>query len=73
MYKMKETTEQNIIATVGKRRKGFNRKTLENAITLAVEIAREGREGRKIGTMFWRWLLVKNFCVDAVSANALMN
>jgi|UniRef100_A0A7V6DPM3 diadenylate cyclase len=33
-------------------RKGSERATLENIITLAVEIAREGREGRKIGTLF---------------------
>jgi diadenylate cyclase len=32
--------------------RGVNPKTLENTILLAVEIAREGREGRKIGTMF---------------------
>ncbi|MFW6126789.1 MAG: DNA integrity scanning protein DisA nucleotide-binding domain protein [Thermodesulfobacteriota bacterium] len=31
---------------------GINRDILEQVITLAVEIAREGREGRKIGTMF---------------------
>jgi len=31
---------------------GVNQKTLEHVILLAVEIAREGREGRKIGTMF---------------------
>lgn len=28
-----------------------NPRTLENVITLAVELAREGREGRKIGTL----------------------
>ncbi|HAY21296.1 MAG TPA: hypothetical protein DCY27_03855 [Desulfobacterales bacterium] len=33
-------------------RRGSDRATLENIITLAVEIAREGREGRKIGTLF---------------------
>ena len=49
---MTRTREQNIIAKVSKRRKGFNFKTLESIIILAVEIAREGREGRKIGTMF---------------------
>jgi DNA integrity scanning protein DisA with diadenylate cyclase activity len=47
-----KTKEQNIITKVSKRRKGFNFKTLESIIILAVEIAREGREGRKIGTMF---------------------
>ena len=49
---MTKTREQNIIAKVSKSRKGFNFKTLESIIILAVEIAREGREGRKIGTMF---------------------
>ncbi len=33
-------------------KRGSDRATLENIITLAVEIAREGREGRKIGTLF---------------------
>ena len=32
--------------------RGINNKTLETVIILAVEIAREGREGRKVGTMF---------------------
>jgi DNA integrity scanning protein DisA with diadenylate cyclase activity len=31
---------------------GLDRAVLEQVITLAVEIAREGREGRKVGTMF---------------------
>lgn len=31
---------------------GINRAVLEHVITLAVEIAREGREGRKLGTLF---------------------
>ena len=33
-------------------KRGIDRRTLEMVITLAVEIAREGREGRKIGTLF---------------------
>ena len=49
---MAKTKEQNIITKVCQRRKGFNFKTLESVMILAVEIAREGREGRKIGTMF---------------------
>ena len=49
---MTKTREQNIITKVCKRRKGFNFKTLESVMILADEIAREGREGRKIGTMF---------------------
>lgn len=32
--------------------RGINLQTLERVILLALEIAREGREGRKIGTMF---------------------
>jgi DNA integrity scanning protein DisA with diadenylate cyclase activity len=49
---MTKTSDQNIITSVCKGRKGFNLTTLESMIFLAVEIAREGREGRKIGTMF---------------------
>lgn len=30
----------------------INRRVLEQVITLAVELAREGREGRKVGTLF---------------------
>lgn len=32
--------------------RGINLETLEQVILLAVEIAREGREGRKVGTLF---------------------
>ncbi len=31
---------------------GVNRTTLKKVISLSIEIAREGREGRKVGTMF---------------------
>lgn len=34
------------------RKRDVNHETLEQVVTLAVELAREGREGRKIGTMF---------------------
>ncbi|OPX21151.1 MAG: hypothetical protein BZ151_00355 [Desulfobacca sp. 4484_104] len=34
------------------RKQGVRREVLEHVITLAVELAREGREGRKIGTLF---------------------
>jgi diadenylate cyclase len=34
------------------KKRGINLYTLESVILLAVEIAREGREGRKIGTIF---------------------
>jgi diadenylate cyclase len=33
-------------------KRGVNTRVLEQTVTLAVEIAREGREGRKIGTLF---------------------
>src|ERR687895_1770233 len=33
-------------------RRGVNNRTLRRGVNLAVEIAREGREGRKIGTLF---------------------
>ena len=32
--------------------RGVNQETLQSVILLAVEIAREGREGRKVGTLF---------------------
>ncbi|CAN5682007.1 hypothetical protein BH24ACT22_BH24ACT22_01920 [soil metagenome] len=34
------------------KRRGVNTEVLTQTIALAVEIAREGREGRKIGTLF---------------------
>jgi DNA integrity scanning protein DisA with diadenylate cyclase activity len=34
------------------RARGVNRTTLRKVISLCIEIAREGREGRKVGTMF---------------------
>jgi DNA integrity scanning protein DisA with diadenylate cyclase activity len=49
---MTNNKEQNLIHSVSRIRKGINVKTLESVIILSVEIAREGREGRKIGTMF---------------------
>ena len=33
-------------------RRGVNTRVLKQTVTLAVEVAREGREGRKIGTLF---------------------
>lgn len=43
---------QDVLCEVCTKKRGVNLKTLEEVIILAVEIAREGREGRKIGTMF---------------------
>jgi DNA integrity scanning protein DisA with diadenylate cyclase activity len=42
----------DILSSVCTEERGVDLKTLEQTIRLAVEIAREGREGRKIGTMF---------------------
>ncbi|MBI4962295.1 MAG: DNA integrity scanning protein DisA nucleotide-binding domain protein [Desulfomonile tiedjei] len=41
-----------LLSNVCSQKRGVNLKTLEEVIVLAVEIAREGREGRRIGTMF---------------------
>ena len=43
---------EEIFCDVCNEKRGVNVETLKNVIILAVEIAREGREGRKIGTMF---------------------
>jgi diadenylate cyclase len=45
-------TEKNLLKEICSERRGVNTRVLEQTITLAVEIAREGREGRKIGTLF---------------------
>jgi diadenylate cyclase len=42
----------NVFCDICTEERGVNLQTLELTIRLAVEIAREGREGRKIGTMF---------------------
>ena len=43
---------KNLFKEICSERRGINTRVLEQAVTLAVEIAREGREGRKIGTLF---------------------
>ncbi|MDQ3964894.1 MAG: diadenylate cyclase [Actinomycetota bacterium] len=45
-------TEKELLKEICSERRGVNTRVLEQTITLAVEIAREGREGRKIGTLF---------------------
>ncbi|HWP92161.1 MAG TPA: diadenylate cyclase [Thermodesulfobacteriota bacterium] len=45
-------TYYDILKGVCSRKRGINSETLEQVVILAIEIAREGREGRKIGTMF---------------------
>ena len=45
-------TEKDLLKEICSERSKVNARVLEQTITLAVEIAREGREGRKIGTLF---------------------
>ena len=42
----------DVFCEVCSEKRGINLETLKHVLMLAVEIAREGREGRKIGTMF---------------------
>ncbi len=42
----------NLYEELCSKRRGVNTQVLERIVALAVEIAREGREGRKIGTLF---------------------
>jgi len=48
---MKRNTMKSLRNICNKHR-GINLRTLEEVIVLAIEIAREGREGRKVGTLF---------------------
>ncbi len=43
---------KDLIKELCSEKRGVNTRVLEQTIALAVEIAREGREGRKIGTLF---------------------
>ncbi len=43
---------EDLFCEICSERRGINPDTLKEVIILAVEIAREGREGRRIGTMF---------------------
>ncbi len=45
-------TDKDLLKEICSEKRGVNTRVLEQTITLAVEIAREGREGRKIGTLF---------------------
>ncbi|MEM1042675.1 MAG: thioredoxin domain-containing protein [Bacteroidota bacterium] len=47
-----QTPNPDALRDVCSGRSGVNQDTLEAVLSLAVEIAREGREGRKIGTLF---------------------
>lgn len=48
----KNYSYEDLIAGICSSKRKINVKTLEHVITLAIEIAREGREGKKIGTIF---------------------
>jgi DNA integrity scanning protein DisA with diadenylate cyclase activity len=43
---------EDLFCEICSEKRGINPETLKHVITLAVEIAREGREGRRVGTMF---------------------
>ena len=45
-------TDTDLFKEICSEKRHVNTRILEQTITLAVEIAREGREGRKIGTLF---------------------
>ncbi len=49
---MSMSPEDNVFCEICNENRGINLETLKQVILIAVEIAREGREGRKIGTMF---------------------
>jgi DNA integrity scanning protein DisA with diadenylate cyclase activity len=44
--------DRGLLSKIRTEELGINAQTLEAVIVLAVEIAREGREGRKVGTLF---------------------
>jgi diadenylate cyclase len=44
--------KKDLFKEICSERRGVDTRVLKQAVTLAVEIAREGREGRKIGTLF---------------------
>jgi DNA integrity scanning protein DisA with diadenylate cyclase activity len=45
-------TDKALLKEICSEKRRVNKRVLEQTVTLAVEIAREGREGRKIGTLF---------------------
>ncbi len=49
---MKSANKNKLLFDVCNEKRNINVKTLEKVILLAIEIGREGREGRKIGTLF---------------------
>jgi len=51
-YNMTSNEHKKLLEDVCTDRRDVNKETLRRLIMLAIEIGREGREGRKIGTMF---------------------
>ena len=49
---MKEMGKTQVFEEICSEKRQVNAKVLKQTVSLAVEIAREGREGRKIGTLF---------------------
>ena len=49
---MKSVKRENVLDDICTKERNINPNTLRKVIILAIEIGREGREGRKIGTMF---------------------
>ena len=49
---MKSVKRENVLDDICTKERNINTNTLRKVIILAIEIGREGREGRKIGTMF---------------------
>jgi DNA integrity scanning protein DisA with diadenylate cyclase activity len=49
---MVETDVKKLLRNTFTRKRGVKRRILESVVALAAEIAREGREGRKVGTLF---------------------
>ena len=49
---MKSAKRKNLLDEICNKNRNINTDTLRKVILLAIEIGREGREGRKIGTMF---------------------
>jgi diadenylate cyclase len=44
--------EDDVFGDICNEKRGINPETLKQVLLLAIEIAREGREGRKVGTLF---------------------
>lgn len=49
--KSKNYSFDDLIAAISDKKRNINADTLEQVITLSIELAREGREGKKIGTL----------------------